>query len=53
LFDGKVKLVGALKKSKLSVSFSRAQGKIKKLRKNGNFNAKSVFDKIDLDFWCR
>jgi len=24
----------------------------KKLRKNGNFYAKSVLDKIDVGFWC-
>jgi len=36
-----------------SLWFSKAQGKTKqKLRRNCNFFANLVFDKIDFDFWC-
>jgi len=52
LCDGKVNIVGELGKSKLLIVFESAEKRKEKLRKNGNFNAKLVFDKIDFGFWC-
>jgi len=39
-------------KFKIPNSFQYRQEKQQKLRKNGNFYAKTVFDKIDIGFWC-
>ncbi|KAF0773209.1 Uncharacterized protein FWK35_00001055 [Aphis craccivora] len=53
-FGSKVNLVSALKRSFLEIldSFQNHRGKPKKkLRKNGNFYAKPVFDQIDFFIW--
>jgi len=46
-----VNLVGAFGGSKFKTPNS-FQNRREKLRKNGNFYAKSVFDKIDFSFCC-
>jgi len=51
-FGGKVNLVGALGRSKFKILsvFKSAWKTNNKLRKYVNFDAKSVFDKIDFGF---
>jgi len=48
-----VNLVGALGKSKfhIPVVFKSTWKNKNKLRETGNFQAKSVYDKIDFGFW--
>jgi len=50
LFDGKVNLVAALRRLRFIIVF-KSTGE-KKLKINGNYYVKSVFDKLDFDFWC-
>ncbi|KAF0701758.1 Uncharacterized protein FWK35_00038482 [Aphis craccivora] len=51
--DSKMNLVGALGSSffEFPNSFQKRREKPKKLRKNGNFYAKPVFDQIDFFIW--
>ncbi|KAF0758543.1 hypothetical protein FWK35_00008467 [Aphis craccivora] len=51
--DGKMNLVGALGRSflKFPKVFKNTGKNQKKLKKNGNFYAKPVFDQIDFLIW--
>jgi len=54
LFDGKVNIVGKLRrlKFKFSVVFKSAMKNKRKIKEKQEFYAKSIFNKIDFCFWC-